>query len=255
LADETWICTATPDDGDDDGAVGVDSVTVQPDTCAFTFASTASELSINPTGFGIGRSDFTLEMWIHAGTTTGAGTATVFRTNATPLNDPATVMHALVDTTDSTEVPYRAFLSLRDNWCEEPNEGYQAWIPRDGDWHHVATVRSGDRLLTFLDGVQTTNHSLAFSGTTPPLSNDGVAYMGALGMNPAPAGLSIGPMRFVSSAVYTSTFTPATDWTVDSDTIGQWNTTSCFDGSTLPDETGDNDGTGAVDLTATAGPG
>lgn len=88
----------------------------------------------------------------------------------------------------NTSAPAVASSSLSDNCCEEPNEGTQAWAPRDGAWHHVATIRSGDRLLTFLDGVLSTNHSLDFDGTT------------------------------------------------------------------LADETGDNDGTGAVDLAATTGP-
>ena len=99
-----------------------------------------------------------------------------------------------------------------------------------------------------------TNHDLAWGGTSPPMSNSGTAYMGGRITNPAPVGLSVGPMRFVSSAVYSSTFTPATDWTVSGSTIGQWNTDTCFDGTTLSDETGGNDGTNPVDIVTTAGP-
>ena len=166
-------------------------------------------------------------------------------------------MRVTVGTDDAKTMNVDTVLSQSAGYCEEPNDGPDASIPRDGEWHHVAIVRSGPVLYTYLNGVLSSTGDLTWSGCscgtsdTPCIAENGPGLFGQT----APAGVAIGPMRFSQSVDYNSDFEPATNWTIDSHSIAQWNTDQCFDGTTLPDAAGGNNhGTDPTGITAVAGP-
>ena len=249
---ETWTCTVTPSDGDDDGDSASAATSTEAVSCAFQFDNTSSVLYVDSTDFGIDQSDFTLEFWIQPGTEMG-GAGYVFRTS----EGSSEVMRVSVDTSSADEMDVSMVLSQSYNHCEEPNEGAAATIPRDDAWHHIAFVRSSATLYTFLDGEEQTANSLSWSGcscgssSTPCVAENGPGLFGGT----APAGVSIGSIRLTLDLAYTGSFTPATNWTIDSDTIAQWNTDECFDGATLEDTAGgENVGSSPSGITAVSGP-
>ena len=249
---QSWTLTVTPFDGEDEGEAATASLVLEARSCAFQFEDDSATLWVESTGFGIGQQDFTVEFWIAPGDQIGDW-GTVFRTS----EGSSQVMTIGVGTDDSSAMELDTVISQANNYCSEPNDGADATIPRDGEWHHIAIVRSGSVLQTFLDGVLSTTGDLTWYGcscgsaNTPCLAEDGPGLFGQT----APAGVAIGPMRFIRRAEYSETFEPAQDWSIDEDSIAQWNTDQCFDGFQLPDAAGGNNtGTDASSITAIEGP-
>jgi hypothetical protein len=111
----------------------------------------------------------------------------------------------------------------------------------DDTWHHVAMTWNGSALRVYTDGVQ---QSQTWSGTASIVG--GTANPFSIGHTEywswQYAQMTIDEIRVSSVVRYTSTFTPAHSFAVDSDTVAYWRCNE-GDGSTLEDETGNHAGT------------
>jgi hypothetical protein len=240
--DEIWTCTATPNDGEDNGSSGTASYEIEPpECCAFTFDDSSADMSVSTSGFGLGQSDFTVEFWMHAADTASSN-GIIFRTK----EENYQAMQITANLSESGIIKLDAVLFETPSTCVEPNNGWDISLPHDDDWHHIVFQRRGDNIESYLDGEFQLSADMVWYGCgcgssrTPCLSE---SSPGGFGFGTAPEGVSIGAFRFVRNAQYSTTFSPATNWTVDGDTLAQWNTDSCFDGTTLPDSsTRENDG-------------
>ena len=253
--DETWTCDVTPDDGEDDGEAGSASYYIEEDVlecCSFTFDNTSADMSVSTSGFGLGQADFTVEFWMHADdTVTSSGT--IFRTK----EENYQAMQITANLSSSDTILLDAMLFETPSTCVEPNNGWDISLPRDDEWHHVVFQRRGDNIESYLDGEFQLSVDMLWYGCgcgsslTPCLSE---STPGGFGFGSAPEGMSIGSFRFVRNARYSGSFTPATSWAVDGDTLAQWNTDDCFDGTSLPDSSDrDNDGYDPINISETEG--
>jgi hypothetical protein len=249
---QTWTLTVTPFDGEDEGEAGTASLVLEARSCAFQFDDDSAVLWVDSADFGIGQQDFTLEFWISPGDELGDW-GTIFRTS----EGSSQAMRVTVSTDDSSVMELDTVLSQSSGYCEEPNDGADASIPRDGAWHHIAIVRSGAVLYTYMDGELFTTGDMTWSGcscgtsATPCIAESGPGLFGQT----APTGVAIGPMRFALGVAYTESFEPDQDWAIDANSIAQWNTEQCFDGVNLPDSAGGNNtGSSSSGITAVEGP-
>jgi hypothetical protein len=109
----------------------------------------------------------------------------------------------------------------------------------DGSWHHYALVETNGAVTIFIDGSSraSATASLSMGGTADfeigdiDTGGSGAAYSG-----------TIDEVRMSKVARYTTTFTPATSFTVDSDTVGYWKFNE-GSGGTAADATGIHNGT------------
>jgi len=148
---QSWTLTVTPFDGEDEGEAATASLVLEARSCAFQFEDDSATLWVESTGFGIGQQDFTVEFWIDPGTELGDW-GTVFRTS----EGSSQVMTIGVGTDDSSVMEVDTVISQANNYCSEPNDGADATIPRDGEWHHIGSVRCGAVRQAVLDGVLST---------------------------------------------------------------------------------------------------
>ena len=112
----------------------------------------------------------------------------------------------------------------------------------DTDWHHLAAVRTGSDLRLYIDGVLEAEGSGSeyVIEHSVPMAIGATIYRGSSSPTSAFMG-RISSVRLSSAARYSADFTPATGWTVDSDTIGLWMLAE-GSGSTTADQVGSYDG-------------
>jgi len=105
------------------------------------------------------------------------------------------------------------------------SQGGQHWTSSgnatvtDGGWHHIAGVWTGTQLLCFVDGAPVGSASWS---SPPDVSSADfrVGKQANLGANWNAVTMDL--VRVSSVARYTDTFTPETDFTADSNTVGLW---------------------------------
>lgn len=235
---ETWTCTATPDDGDDEGTAATASVeTAEDDTPCHAIQLTDLDASMPTpaTGLSMGTGPWTFEFWIKADAAfSGASrtSTTVFMMNE---SYSAYAFRAFYYT-DTGEV--RCYTYNNTSGSHNLDNGYVGVID-DGEWHHVGCSYSGGTLRMFLDGVATGTDS-----GNPSLSGSSNFVFGeprsGIYASYEPAPISLGPTRISNTARYTTDFTPSQSWSVDGNTVAQWLVADGFDGTTLVDEAGGN---------------
>jgi hypothetical protein len=106
----------------------------------------------------------------------------------------------------------------------------------DGAWHHVACVRSGGTGTMYTDGA--TGDSDIIDTQLVVMSNAELGKRAGYVDHVAPVGLSVGPLRFSKVVRYTGPLVPATKWTVDTSTLGQYMSTKEPSVATISDEAG-----------------
>jgi hypothetical protein len=102
-----------------------------------------------------------------------------------------------------------------------------------GNWYHVAIVNNGGTLTIYLNGRAVASTS---SGSTYLSNNSATMYMGSLSTSNCGIIGDVSNFRFVTSAVYTSNFTPSTT-NLTAITNTQLLT---FQGSTIVDNSGNS---------------
>ena len=145
----------------------------------------------------MGNSDFTVEAWIYP--TTYSGTAQVI---AAGQNDQAS-------TTGSSWGLYIASATNSDSYAGSTAVAPGSPNPVKNQWSHVAYVRSGTSLKTYLNGIQV--GSASFASATTSVNNGAVTYapsIGAFGNGGSPFAGYISDLRITKNAVYTSAFVP-----------------------------------------------
>ncbi|NBO98949.1 MAG: hypothetical protein EBU90_02305 [Proteobacteria bacterium] len=156
----------------------------------------------NP-AFSLGNKDFTIECWVK--------TDGVNRNNASSpvLNQ---------STGGASDYNSAFFFGIGSDVGIYLSEGRGTWDQftqstgrtiADGCWHHVAAVRSGDRLLIFIDGVQCASQLLP-TGYTVSFSDRPIEVGTQAGQIYFTGGLIYNLRMVVGTAVYTSSFTPPT---------------------------------------------
>ena len=236
LAGDLWSCSATPDDGDDEGGPGTAEVEVVGDgPChAIQFEDVDASISVDSTGFGVGTGAWTFEFWIRwdGGFTPSDGNGHIIDMNESYA--AYAIRPYLVISTGAVGCYTYNDTSGSHNLAIEIGD------VTDGDWHHVGCVYDGAGTgYGYFDGV------LAGSDSASPdiQATSSMAIGKASGYSYEVAPVSLGPLRYSSAALYSTDFTPSMEWSADADTIAMYLVDEGFDGSTLIDEAGgDNDG-------------
>lgn len=135
-------------------------------------------------------------------------------------------------------------------WRMEANEQYPVFggsevmtrpsSLNDGNWHHVAmTLDESGNCVVWHDGQNVGSaSSISFTSSDEPVWIGAVPWFGGI----SGSTVIMDEVRFSNVVRYTSSFTPATSFTVDSDTVAYWKFNE-GSGSTLADETSNHDGT------------
>lgn len=221
---------------DDGNVVEGDGCTAvcTPEPClAIEYTAPDARISVDPTGWGLGTSDFTLEFWVrHHGDFAG--------NRVIGMNEDYGVDTVQVFLDEDNQVICNTYSGS----CPcGPGSG-NAYVPSppidDGAWHHVACVRSGGEMELFFDGVSSGTDIIDVD--LQAMSPVSLGRQGGYPTSTA-APIDLGATRFSSTARYGADFVPATDWSIDGSTVSQFLTTTAFDGTTLVDESGaDNTG-------------
>lgn len=184
-------------------------------------------LPVNTAGTIMGYSDFTVEAWIYP--TTYAGTAQVI---AAGQND-------LASTTGSSWCLYIASSTTSDSYSGSTTIGPASPNPVKNQWSHVAYVRSGTSLKTYLNGVQA--GSASFASATTAVNNGAATYAPSIGAFANGGSAFAGWMsnfRITKNAVYTAAFVPPVN--PNTNTVYTTATVAGTTGSII-DYTGKND--------------
>jgi len=201
-----------------------------------------ARISVANTGFGVGSGAFTFEFWVRI--------HSLFQATFNPPD----VDSGIIFTMNENYAAYaiRPMLAVgRKMLGQVYNNGSGGMgllanpIPAgDTGWHHFAMLHNGSGTCTvFLDGVlqaQNTSCSPIVNATSPMAIGKPAGY-GGYQTSP----VSLGGIRYSKVVRYPdgTTFTPASSWPVDSNTIAQYLTQQGL-GATLVDEAGgDNTGT------------
>ena len=254
---ETVYVVVTPTDGEDEGdALATASITIEntpptaPEVSIATYTAPASLLfdgtddyvEIPTSGdFNLGAGDWTIEAWAR------------WRER----DDQMWILTWRDAYADDGCAPHHCHMQFGYNhltnnlglyWRQDPGDGVSFPVEADhelvvGEWFHFAAVRNGSTLTLYINGEYKNDRSI--SGGMRTL--DDSMYIGASVRNAA-AGLRefwngyIGPVRFSSTARYTSDFTPTADWSSDSSTVALW-PMNAGSGSVMEDHADDHDGT------------
>lgn len=169
-----------------------------------------ARLSVQPTGFGTGTGDFTVELWYarSAGEPAREGVITMneaFSTNAVRVHVGAEQVSCLVYATAGTA-------------------HVLAPAPEPETWTHLACVRQSGVLRLFVAGALAA--SAPVSASVLELSPTAIGAPLFAGDGAAP--MKLGPLRFSKVARYGAPFFPTAAWVVDGDTVAQFLTQSAF---------------------------
>jgi hypothetical protein len=117
----------------------------------------------------------------------------------------------------------------------------------DGQWHHIACVRTGSTGTIYTDGQASASGDVEVNLQVN--SNVAIGKPSGYAMYRA-APVLLGPTRFSSVARYMSNFTPAKSWTVDASTVAQYLVDQGFTGSLIDEAGGDNNSTAVSNIAA-----
>jgi len=210
---------------------------IAPACYAIKLTSPSARIAVDQAGFGIAQSDFTVELWVKIHDEFTVESAE--KTHIMMMNEGYSVNAFRVR---YDPVAGAVVCNSYNGSCPcGPNTGnpeLKSAVINDGEWHHVACVRSGNSVKVFTDGqlsgTDTINVSLSPSGTMS------IGHASGYGDSVAPPAL-LGPMQISKTARYDGNFTPSKTRSVDGNTIAQWLTSSPL-GSSLIDEAGGENG-------------
>ena len=239
VADEVWECTATPNDGNDDGGTGTDSVTVEDSCQAREFTSTSYVAVGAVSALTIPGSEFTVDFWAKP-----AGGGTLNQAVSTVTNSSNGWVVGIYGSSGWTAVHRTSGTVL------------QADVGTDAEteqWQHVAAEFSetsgGVSVELYVDGVQSASASV--TGVT--LTQDPSSYLMIANQNEPGEGAPgatrqfngmLSQVRISSGIRYGTDFTPDATPSVDSDTLGLWRLADSALASALDVSGGGNDGVG-----------
>ncbi len=212
---------------------------------AMRATSTAARISVANTGFGLGGGAWTFEYWfrIHGLFVGGAGNADPTAGKMFDMNETYAA-YAIRPTLSGRSIQAATY----NNTTGPANIGIAStpFGAADTSWHHAAIVYDGaGTARLFIDGVLQGKQT----GAAPTIqANSAMAIGKASGYaNYYAAPVSLGGIRYSKVVRYSgdSSFTPASDWVVDANTIAQFLTKQGL-GATLVDEAG-GDNTGIID--------
>jgi hypothetical protein len=201
---------------------------------AIRLDAATARISAPNTGWGLGAGDWTLELWMKAHDAFSGGTVTVLNENYL-VNDLRLGYNSASGTLSATTYGGACPCGKGTG-----NMNLASGPVNDGQWHHVAVVRSGGAGRLFLDGAQVDSDIITTSlvASSPIAVGVPAGYPG-YGASP----VLIGPYRFSSVARYTGPFTPATHWPLDASTVTQYLTDAAFAGTLVDEAGGDNTST------------
>ena len=195
-----------------------------------------AQLEAPSTGWELGTTTFTFELWLQVHGRFGALTSGPLLGQARGLEINVRIGErdelGLVLTSDEGAIPRRL-----EHWVG---------LPGDGAWHHFAFVRERTTVAAWIDG----RPAGASTGDDVALATRTSVIVGARGDGGAQP-VRLGPTRLSRGARYATAFAPRSFFQVDDATVTQWLSARALDGR-LHDEAGeDNDGTFLRDVIAT----
>jgi len=148
-------------------------------------------------GYNFGTADFTIEFWVR--TTSTAAYATALR-----LGDSWTTGSWALYLNDGGGTGYPSWWSFTLNQVLSTTGA----VVNDGQWHHIAVVRSGSTVTMYIDGVSRGTLSV---GTNSIGDTSTQLWIGRDASNVRELAGNISNLRIVKgTAVYTANFTPPT---------------------------------------------
>jgi hypothetical protein len=202
---------------------------LKPACYAVSLDDITSTISAPATGWTLGGGDWTLEAWVKVRSTADATRETIIQLNQAYTTDGLGL--AFDDSTGNV------IAGTYGGSCPcGPGTGNLDMFGGDvrGGWHHVAATRHEGNAWLYVDGLLVKTDVI---DTRLLVQSD--LGIGAMSGYPASAfdGI-VGPVRFSRVVRYTGSFTPETNWAVDSNTVTQYLTTKPFAGGVLTDEAG-----------------
>lgn len=236
-------CESGFDDCDGDDANGCEAALTGPTTCgrcglschgltpacadgvcvprcsAIEFTATDARLEASSTGWDLGTSELTIELWLQAhGKFGGALGGSILRLDG-----------GVVITLDARSSPVRLVGQLLTYPVVEYLEASIPY-PTDGAWHHAAFVRVGRELTVWLDGKK----EQTVTGAPIALTRTSTVFLGSkTPLEGSAAPIRLGPLRLSKAARYSAPFAPSTYFRVDEKTVTQWLSTQAFRGAGL----------------------
>ncbi|MDC0667745.1 LamG domain-containing protein [Nannocystis radixulma] len=197
---QVWECSATPNDGTDDGPAGTASATVLPVCAGVDFDGNDDYIAA---AYISAPTAWTIEAWVNPGDQSG--------------------QRAIVSQADTSD-QYKNFeLGIKNSKPyvfagNGADWGEAAWpnAISSGEWHHIAGIYDGTDVYIAVDGVVGAKVTSAFVETDFPLHigtrlSDGFFFDG-----------KVFEVRVSSTARYTEDFDPAIGWIPDTDTLALW---------------------------------
>jgi len=212
--DETWTCTVTPDDGEDDGPADADSYYIEgepesfPDCSSITWGLGTYHAEDFITSYP---SRWTLEGWFNpTGNYTGSWGGGFVGLPAVEICGGHTDYHMVVGATGTVDVH---------GWKSRATSGNtSSWTA--GEWFHFAIQFNGDSTGTlWVDGEQ----AQTFSGLSMPNADCPMYFGNRRGSSMNYADGSLASLRFSTGARYSESFTPQATMDDDGDTVWLFN--------------------------------
>jgi cysteine-rich repeat protein len=229
------------DDGNTNNGDGCSNACTSNDTCyAMRVDQATANVPAPNTGWGLGTGDWTLESWVKSHDAFTGGV--IFTFNQSYLANDINLSYD--NSTGNIQC------STYSDHCPcgkgTGNLSLAGGNIRDGAWHHVACVRSGNMGKLFIDGAQVDTDVI----TTSLVAMSQTAYGSPSGYSSNAAPLVLGPFRFSKVARYAGAFTPGRTWNVDTSTVAQYLVLHPFAGVLVDEAGGDNTTTSAVGVSA-----
>ncbi len=209
---------------------------------AIRATNSSARISVANAGFGVGSGAWTFEFWMKInGDFTATGGPDIFYMNETYG------VNRIGFSLPANSVLGYTYNSSGGSFNISGVNGTNGGMPitaGDKNWHHVAMVYNGaGTVWQYLDGAKLSTQS----GVAPVINATAPMSIGWPSGYPkgSVAPVSLGGIRYSKVARYAgvANFTPASTWTVDTNTIAQFLTTQPLGTSLVDEAGGDNKGT------------
>lgn len=230
---ERWSCRVTPSDGAGSGPAGDANAAVRawPPCHAVAMTSSVASVQFQETGYGLGGGPYTFELWLRVPESP----------NQDRLARLLTLNEAYVDGGILWNFDPRTGVLSCSTYRETPLLQVTVTSARldDHEWHHIACSQDGDTLRLWTDGRVTDSQP----GQVLLEARSSLAMGQASGYAAQPAMIvDLGPFRVSRSVRYGLRFDPASDWSVDDDTVSQHLVQLGLSNDVLFDEVGGDNG-------------
>lgn len=158
--------------------------------------------------------NWTIEAWVNQDTNDSQ--SPILRKGNT-LTYPAYYLYGTYYQLFSTEDPYGGYYFATGTSDSAAADGPSS--PANGDWYHVAFVKNGSTITTFIDGVPGTS---ATDANNSYANTESLFFGSRRSSTPSYFDGLIDEIRISSVARYTASFTPQERFTSDANTIGLW---------------------------------